>query len=83
MRAAGGDRRSAMLAARDEVARARRANRLRVIGEASHETQTGFLIAYGADLDDLVRRSALQMAQDPEGRARRRPADRAADQVRV
>ena len=37
------------------------------MGEESHEVQAGFLIAYGADLDDLVRRSALQMARILKG----------------
>ena len=71
----------AMWPHRDEVAALAARSRLALMGEGSHEAEAGFLIAYGADLDDLVRRSAIADREDPEGRARRRPADRAADQV--
>jgi putative ABC transport system substrate-binding protein len=37
------------------------------MGEESHEAQAGFLIAYGADLDDLVRRSALMTTRILKG----------------
>ncbi len=36
-------------------------------GETSQEVQAGFLFAYGADLDDLVRRPVLQMAKILKG----------------
>ena len=57
----------AMWPHRDEVAALGSRNRLALMGEGSHETQAGFLIAYGADLDDLVRRSAIQMARILKG----------------
>ncbi|MEP6740267.1 MAG: ABC transporter substrate-binding protein [Caldimonas sp.] len=41
-------------------------------GETSEEAQAGFLLAYGADLDDLVRRSVAQMDKILKGA---RPAD--------
>ena len=71
----------AMWPHRDEAAALAARSRLALMGEGSDEAEAGFLIAYGADLDDLVRRSAIQIGQDPQGRARRRPADRATDQV--
>ena len=37
------------------------------MGEGSEEAQAGFLIAYGADLDDLVRRSAIQIGRILKG----------------
>jgi len=52
---------------RGEVAELATRSRLALMGEESHEAQAGFLIAYGADLDDLVRRSALQMAKILKG----------------
>ena len=52
---------------RREVAELAARNRLAVMGEGSHEAQAGFLIAYGADLDDLVRQSALQVAKILKG----------------
>ncbi len=42
-------------------------DRLPLVGETSLEAQTGFLLAYGADLDDLVRRAALQVARILKG----------------
>jgi putative ABC transport system substrate-binding protein len=42
-------------------------DRLATAGESAEETQAGMLIAYGADLDDLVRRSVLQMAKILKG----------------
>ena len=57
----------AMWPHRSEVAELAARSRLAVMGEESHEVEAGFLIAYGADLDDLVRRSALQMARILKG----------------
>ena len=57
----------AMWPYRSEVAALAARSRLALMGEESHEVQAGFLIAYGADLDDLVRRSALQMAKVLKG----------------
>ena len=44
---------------------------------------TSVVLAYGADLNDLLRRAADARRPDPEGRARRRCADRAADEDRA
>jgi putative ABC transport system substrate-binding protein len=52
---------------RDEVAALAARSRLAVVGEGSDEAQAGFLLAYGADLDDLVRRSAIQIARILKG----------------
>jgi len=52
---------------RGEVAELAARSRLALMGEESHEAQAGYLIAYGADLDDLVRRSALMMARILKG----------------
>jgi len=57
----------AMWPHRSEVAELAMRSHVAVMGEESHEAQAGFLIAYGADLDDLVRRSALQMARILKG----------------
>ena len=57
----------AMWPFRSEVAELAARSRLALMGEESHEAQAGFLIAYGADLDDLVRRSALQTARILKG----------------
>ena len=67
----------AMWPHRSEVAELAMRSRVAVMGEESHEAQAGFLIAYGADLDDLVRRSALQMARILKGaRAGELPIER-------
>ena len=67
----------AMWPYRSEVAELAVRSRVAVMGEESHEAQAGFLIAYGADLDDLVRRSALQMARILKGaRAGELPIER-------
>jgi putative ABC transport system substrate-binding protein len=52
---------------RASVAALAEGERLPLVGETSLEAQTGFLLAYGADLDDLVRRSALQVARVLKG----------------
>jgi putative ABC transport system substrate-binding protein len=57
----------AMWPHRVEVAGLALRSRLALMGEGLHEAQAGFLIAYGADLDDLVRRSALLMAKILKG----------------
>jgi putative ABC transport system substrate-binding protein len=57
----------AMWPHRVEVAAMAASGRMASVGEGSHEAQAGFLIAYGADLDDLVRRSAIQMARILKG----------------
>jgi len=57
----------AMWPYRSEVAALAARSRLAAMGEESHEVQAGFLIAYGADLDDLVRRSALQVTKILKG----------------
>ena len=67
----------AMWPYRSEVAALALGSRVALMGEESHEAQAGFLIAYGADLDDLVRRSALQMARILKGaRAGELPIER-------
>ena len=57
----------AMWPHRDEVAALAARDRLAAVGEGSQEVQAGLLIGYGADLDDLVRRSALLMAKILKG----------------
>ena len=57
----------AMWPFRSEVAELAARSRLALMGEESHEAQAGFLIAYGADLDDLVRRSALMTTRILKG----------------
>ncbi len=57
----------AMWPHRVEVAELARRGRMALMGEGSHEVQAGFLIGYGADLDDLVRRSALLVAKILKG----------------
>jgi putative ABC transport system substrate-binding protein len=57
----------AMWPHRTEVAGLAAGSGLAVMGEESHEAQAGFLIAYGADLDDLVRRSGLMTTRILKG----------------
>lgn len=57
----------AMWPHRDEAAALGARSQLALMGEGSDEAEAGFLIAYGADLDDLVRRSALQIARILKG----------------
>ena len=57
----------AMWPHRDRVAALALRDRLAAVGEGAQEVQAGFLVGYGADLDDLVRRSALQMARILKG----------------
>ena len=57
----------AKFAYRDVLARLAERDRLPLFGETSFETRSGFLLAYGADLDDLVRRSALQVGKVLKG----------------
>ena len=57
----------AMFPHRDEVAQLASQRRIALMGEGSHEANAGFLIAYGADLDDLVRRSAVMMGKILKG----------------
>jgi len=57
----------AMWPHREQVAALAARDRLAAIGEGSQEVQAGLLIGYGADLDDLIRRSALQMARILKG----------------
>ena len=52
---------------RGEVAELAARSRVALMGEESHEAQAGYLIAYGADLDDLVRRSALMTTRILKG----------------
>jgi len=67
----------AMFPHRDEVAELASRSRIALMGEGSREAQAGFLIAYGADLDDLVRRSALMMGKILKGaRAGELPIER-------
>jgi putative ABC transport system substrate-binding protein len=67
----------AMWPYRSEAAELAARSRLALMGEESREVQSGFLIAYGADLDDLVRRSALQMVRILKGaRAGELPIER-------
>jgi putative tryptophan/tyrosine transport system substrate-binding protein len=51
----------AMLPHRERVASMTMRDRLLTIGESQQEAAAGYSIAYGADLDDLVRRSMTQM----------------------
>jgi len=57
----------AKFAYREVLATLAERDRLPLVGETSFEARTGFLLAYGADLDDLVRRSALQVAKVLKG----------------
>jgi putative tryptophan/tyrosine transport system substrate-binding protein len=57
----------AMWPHRDRLAALAAKDRLATAGESAQEAQAGLLIAYGADLDDLVRRSVLQMAKILKG----------------
>jgi putative ABC transport system substrate-binding protein len=57
----------AVFAYRDNLMALAARERLPLGGETSLEVQAGFLFAYGADLDDLVRRLALQMAKILKG----------------
>ena len=47
----------AMLPNRDRLAALMRSQRLLSVGESRLEAQAGYLLTYGADLDDLIRRS--------------------------
>ena len=62
----------AMWPHRARVAALAASARLPTIGESSEEVQDGYLMAYGADLNDLIRRSLLQMDKILKGA---RPAD--------
>jgi putative ABC transport system substrate-binding protein len=57
----------AMWPHRDQIASLAARDHLGAVGEGAEEVQAGLLIGYGADLDDLVRRSALQMARILKG----------------
>jgi len=57
----------AMWPHRQEVARLAANDGLLTIGESSQEVQAGFLLGYGADLDDLIRRSVMQMGKILKG----------------
>ena len=64
----------AMWPHRDEAAALAARSRLAVMEEGLDEAEAAFLLAYGADLDDLVRRSAIQIARILKG-ARARCGD--------
>jgi len=49
----------AMLPNRDRLAALMRHQRLPSVGESRLEAQSGYLLTYGADLDDLIRRSMI------------------------
>jgi putative tryptophan/tyrosine transport system substrate-binding protein len=67
----------AMWAHRDRLARLAAQAGLATAGETAQEAQAGFLLAYGADLDDLVRRAVRQMARILKGeRAGEMPIER-------
>jgi len=57
----------AMWPHREEVAALALRDRLAAVGEGSQEVQAGLLVGYGADLDDLVRLAAIQMARILKG----------------
>jgi putative ABC transport system substrate-binding protein len=57
---------------RDRVAALAASAALPTVGESSEEVQAGYLLGYGADLNDLVRRSLLLMDKILKGA---RPAD--------
>lgn len=52
---------------RSRVATLAASNHLLSIGEGSQEVEAGFLLGYGANLDDLVRRSVLLMGKILKG----------------
>jgi putative tryptophan/tyrosine transport system substrate-binding protein len=62
----------AMWPHRDRVAALAASAALPTVGESSEEVQAGYLLGYGADLNDLVRRSLLLMDKILKGA---RPAD--------
>jgi putative ABC transport system substrate-binding protein len=57
----------AMFPHRSRIAAASTADRLLSMGESSQETDEGFLLAYGADIDDLGRRCVLQLGKILKG----------------